>query len=233
MAITIGVGGESGTGKTTSMMSIMEGKGAFTPQNVFYINADKKELPFRNWRKVWTDKNYLESSDLTVIKSWLSKISTKGTHIKAIIIDTINGIMLDREMGESKKMNFDKWYDLAKDIYELISICNSEMRHDLIIVFMTHIALFTDTDGKEKKCIVTNGRKLEKIKLESKLPVMIFTAVDSAEEGKPKYLFQVKAINSTAKTPMGMYDEDTITVDNDLNAVLEKVSEYYNPTVND
>jgi len=230
MAITIGIGGESGSGKTTSLKSIHEGNGEFTPKNVFYINADKKELPFRNWRNVWKKElgNYLESSDISSIKTWLKKVNDKAPHIRAVIIDTINGIMMDREMMESRSLNYDKWYDLAKDIYELISISNNEMRSDLMIVFMTHIALYTDVDGKEKKCIVTNGRKLEKIRLESKLPIMIYTYVDTEEEGHNKYMFQVKPINSTAKTPLEMYQEDTITVPNDLNEVLKIIDNFYN-----
>lgn len=215
-------------------MSIHEGNGEFTPKNVFYINADKKELPFRGWRQVWKKElgNYLESSDTSTIKTWLKKVNDKAPHIKAIVVDTINGIMTDREMMESRSLNYDKWYDLAKDIYELISIANNEMRHDLMIVFMTHIALYTDVDGKEKKCIVTNGRKLEKIRLESKLPIMIYTYVDTEEEGKAKYMFQVKPINSTAKTPLGMYDEETITVPNDLGELLTIVNQFYNAAGN-
>ena len=69
--------------------------------------------------------------------------------------------MVDKEMLESKKLTFDKWMDLAKDIYEIISIANG-LREDLVIYIMGHVTLFTDIDGNESKCLVTNGKKLEK-----------------------------------------------------------------------
>lgn len=67
--------------------------------------------------------------------------------------------MIDKEMLESRKLTFDKWMDLAKDIYEIISVANS-LRDNLIIYLMGHITLYTDVDGNESKCLITNGEFL-------------------------------------------------------------------------
>lgn len=180
-------------------------------------------MPFKAWRSVWNNKNSMESSDSFEILSMLRKIDKHGKHIRACFIDTVNTIMVDREMNESKKLTFDKWYDLAKDIWSMISEM-SLYRKDLIIVMMFHIGLYTDVDGKEKKTIMTNGKKLEKIKLESKLPVMLYTRINMQGE-KRNYQIETTSFNSTAKSPMDMFDVEVIP--NDMSLVLKGINEYY------
>jgi hypothetical protein len=65
----------------------------------------------------------------------------------------------------------------------------------------------------------TSGRKLEKIVVESK-----FTTVLIAKANEGKYVFEVHAKNSTAKTPLGLFEEDEI--ENDIAVVLQKLREY-------
>ena len=67
--------------------------------------------------------------------------------------------------------------------------------------------------------MLTNGRKLNKICLESKLTtVLLAKAVDG------KYMFETHAHNSTAKTPMGAFDEDEIP--NDIVEVIKALDEF-------
>lgn len=228
MAITVGIFQMSGGGKTTSIVINPDGiynpsdyKG-MNPETTVLINADKKRIPFRpeNWIE---GKNYFQTSNSEEILGILNGVN-KGTKIKSIIIDTINGVMVDKEMLESKKLTFDKWADLAKDIYEMISVANG-LRNDLIVYFMGHVSLYTDVDGNESKCLVTNGRKLEKIKLESKLPIVLFGTVDRGSEGNNKYYFETQANRSTGKTPLGMFSE--FKIPNSLKLVDDTIRQYY------
>lgn len=229
MAITVGIFTMSGGGKSTSL--VINPDGTYNPSDykgmdldsTIYFNCDKKKPPFK------TDKfvkglNYFETSDSNLILSTIKAVSEKGLKYKAIVIDTINGVMVDKEMLESKKLTFDKWADLAKDIYELISVSNG-LRDDLIIYLLGHITLYTDVDGNESKCLITNGRKLEKIKLESKLPVVLFGGVERGNEGKNKHYFETQANRSTAKTPIGMFSE--FSIPNSMKLVDTKIREYY------
>lgn len=228
MAITAGIFQMSGGGKSTSIVinpdgtyNLQDYKGMI-PEETVIINSDKKRLPFKTDR--WEEgKNLFTISNSEQIKTLLEKIN-KGSKTKSVIIDTINGVMLDKEMLESKKLSFDKWADLAKDIYELISICNS-MRDDLIIYFMGHVTLYTDIDGNESKCLITNGRKLEKIKLESKLPIVLFGSVERGLNGDNKYYFETQSNRSTAKTPLGMFNE--FKIPNSLKLVDNTIRQYY------
>jgi hypothetical protein len=69
--------------------------------------------------------------------------------------------------------------------------------------------------------IKTNGQKLSKIGLETKFPIVLYAkCVDG------QYLFETQANFSTAKTPLGMFEEKTIS--NDISEVLKAVEEYEN-----
>lgn len=228
MAITVGIFQMSGGGKSTSIVINPDGtynpadyKG-MNPETTVIINSDKKRLPFK--AASWVEgSNVFTTSDIEKIKSILVGIN-KGVKIKSVIIDTINGIMVDKEMLESKKLTFDKWADLAKDVYEIISLANS-LRDDLIVYFMGHVTLYTDVDGNESKCLITNGRKLEKIKLESKLPIVLFGSVEKGSNGNNKYWFETQSNRSTGKTPLGMFKE--FKIPNSLSLVDETIRQYY------
>ena len=228
MAITVGIFQMSGGGKTTSLVINPDGTynpsdyQGMNPETTVVFNSDRKRLPFK--LNEWIEgTNVFTTSNTEKIKEILQKINV-GTKIKSVFIDTINGVTVDKEMLESKKLTFDKWADFAKEIYELISICNG-MREDLIIYFTGHVTLFTDVDGNESKCLITNGRKLEKIKLESKLPIVLFGAVDRGSNGNNKYYFETQANRSTAKTPLGMFSE--FKIPNSLSLVDKTIREYY------
>lgn len=229
MAVTVGIFTMSGGGKSTSL--VINPDGTYNPSDykgmdfdtTIYFNCDKKKIPFKT-DKLVKGLNYFETSDSEFILGTIKAVSEKGPKYKAIIIDTINGVMVDKEMLESKKLTFDKWADLAKDIYELISVSNG-LRDDLVIYLLGHVTLYTDVDGNESKCLITNGRKLEKIKLESKLPIVLFGGVERGSEGKNKHYFETQANRSTAKTPIGMFEE--FSIPNSLKLVDTKIREYY------
>lgn len=249
MAITVGIFQMSGGGKSTSLVINPDGKCIYlpegnpnkadvyegmNPETTVIINADRKRLPFPS--KDWVEGvNLFTKSSIEYILGkgieaknpnefgLLQKIGA-GTKIKSVVLDTINGVMVDKEMLESKKLSFDKWADLAKDIYEIITVANS-LREDLVIYLTGHVTLFTDVDGNESKCLVTNGRKLEKIKLESKLPIVLFGSVERGSNGDNKYYFETQSNRSTAKTPMGMFNE--FKIPNSLKLVDDKIREYY------
>lgn len=240
MAITVGIFAESGQGKTTSLVVNPDGtisledlfKGTketyqgMDPSSTVVINADRKSLPFpkpkiNGWMK---DKNVFWESDMSKVKS-ICTHANKYENIKSIFVDTVNGIMLDREMNDIKKKSYDKWADLAQEVYEFINFANSELRPDMIVYLGGHVSTFTDTDGNESKCLVTNGRKLEKIRLETKLPIVLFASVNRGEAGKHEYKFETQANRSTGKSPLGMFDD--FLIPNSLKLVDSTIRKYY------
>lgn len=213
MAKVICLAGESGSGKTTSLRNL-------DPKGTYLIDADRKGLSWKGWKTQYNKeaKNYIQTSNVEKIHSILNGINTKALHIKTVVIDTINTIMVDDEMSRMKEKNYDKWMDLACSIWTLVSVSHT-MRDDLTIIFTAHTQTDRDESGYVFTRIKTSGKKLDKIVLESK-----FTTVLIAKVVDGNHVFETKANNSTAKSPMGAFEEAEI--ENDIVQVLEKLSEY-------
>jgi hypothetical protein len=193
------------------------------PLSTVIINCDKKSLPFPYKGKWEKGKNLFYTSTASDINTLLQKINA-GTNIKRVVIDTVNSLMVDYEMINIKVPGYNKWTDLALQVYELITTCNEALREDLVVYLIAHATLYTDIDGNESKCIVTNGKKLEKIRLESKLPIVLYASVERTGNSD-EYYFETVANRSTAKSPLGIFEDDKIP--NSLALVDAKIREYY------
>jgi hypothetical protein len=213
MAIGILGMSASGGGKTTSCRTL-------NPKETLIINADNKPLPWKGWRKQYNaeNKNYICCADAKQIQGYLKTISDSMPHIKNVVIDTLNGVMLAMEMAERKANTYSDWKELAVNIYGLCDMIGS-LREDLNVICFAHTQTDMTDSGYMFTHMRTSGRKLEKIVIESK-----FTYVLLGKGNQGKYIFETHANNSTAKTPMGLFEEDEI--DNDMQMVINKIREY-------
>ena len=215
MSKVICIAGESGSGKTTSMRNL-------DPETTMYIDCDKKGLSWKGWRNQYNGekKNYLKTDFPQVALQALKKIDKEEQykHIRVVVVDTINGLMIADEMRRCKEKGYDKWQDLAQSIYDLIDYALT-MRDDVTIIFVAHTQTDHDDNGYMFTRIKTSGRKLDKITLESKFStVLLSKCVDG------KFLFETQANFSTATTPMGAFEEKKI--DNDIVQVMKALEEY-------
>ena len=213
MAKVICIAGESGSGKTTSMRNL-------DPATTYYIDADKKGLSWKGWRNQYNTekKNYLKCDDVNIVRNYIKSVAEKCPKIKVIVVDTINGLMVADEMRRSKEKGYDKWVDLATCVWDLVVDCY-DFRDDLTIVFTAHTQTETDESGYRFTRIQTSGKKLNKIVLESK-----FTTVLLAKCVDGKYLFETQANNSTAKSPMGAFDD--FEIENDIVKVSDALKDF-------
>ncbi|MCH5298044.1 MAG: ATP-binding protein [Ruminococcus sp.] len=213
MSKVVCIMGESGSGKTTAMRNL--------PNNeTFYIDCDGKGLSWRGWRKQYNaeNKNYLRTDKPDKVQSALSAINSKQMQCKYVVVDTLNGIMVGDEMRRSKEKGYDKWVDLASSVFDIVNTAN-KLRDDLTVIFIAHSQTERDDSGYMFTRMKTNGKKLDKICLESKLTsVLLAKCVDG------KYVLETHSNNSTAKTPMGAFETDT--VENDVMLVLKALEEY-------
>lgn len=213
MSKVICIAGESGSGKTTSMRSL-------DPKTTLYIDCDKKGLSWKGWKKQYNEanKNYIKTDFANLVSTALAKTNSEWKHIKVVVIDTINGLMVADEMRRSKEKGYDKWVDLAACVWDLV--CQSyELRDDLTVIFTAHTQTDHDEAGYMFTRIKTSGKKLDKICLESKFTtVLLSKCVDG------RYLFETQAKNSTAKSPMGAFD--SFEIENDIVKVIEALEEF-------
>lgn len=207
--------GESGSGKTTSMRNL-------DPATTFYIDCDKKGLSWKGWRNQYQFEkhNYMATDQISTVSQVLTKISTQENmkHIKVAVIDTLNGLMVADEVRRMKEKNYDKWVDLAQCVWELLDSLYA-LRDDLTVIVVCHSQTQKEDDGYTFTRIKTSGKKLDKLNVESKLTTVLYAV--AKEDG---YKFMTHANNSTAKTPMGAFEEDEI--DNDIVNVLKALEEY-------
>ena len=200
--------GEGGSGKTSSLKNL-------PPEEHFYIDCDKKGLNYKGWKEDYIEKkNYYKTNDGEVVAKLLHEISNNKPDFKYITIDTINSIMIADEMKRMKGKSYNEWQDLAKCIFDLIDIV-PDLRDDLTVIFIGHTQ--TEEDGFTR--LLTNGRKLNKIGLEKYFNTVLLS---KARDGE--YIFETRANNSTARTPMGAFDE--LEIPNDITKVLEVIKEY-------
>ena len=212
MAKAICIIGESGAGKTTSLRNL-------NPQETFYIDADKKGGSWKGFSKKYNteNKNYEATDDPNRVLLLMKNISEK-TAVKYIVIDTLNGIMIGEEMRRCKEKGYDKWMDMAYHIYSILDIV-SKLRDDLIIIYTAHSETDYEEDGNLITRMKTSGKKFKRMIPESKFNVVLL-----AKSINGRYIFETHSNKSTAKTPLGAFEEDEI--ENDIVPVLKVLEEY-------
>ena len=218
MSKVIGCMGESGSGKTTAMRNLPS-------KETFYIDCDKKGLNWKGWRKQYSvdNKNYFATDSFSSCKSLMDKVdkSENFKHIKYLVIDTINGMMVAEEMRILAMQGGDKrsaWTDLASNGWDIINKALT-LREDLTVIILCHSETISDDNGIVKTRIKTNGRKLEKLVLESKMTTVVWAV---RQDGK--YKFILSADGSTCKVPLGAFQTDEC--ENDIMIVIKALEDY-------
>jgi hypothetical protein len=223
MAKVIGVMGESGAGKTSAMRKL-------DPNTTMYIDSDMKGLNWKGWRTQYNSKNanYVATDSFSNVARLMDRINKlegddKKTfgNIKTVVIDTLNGMMVAEELRIQAMQSGDKrsaWYDLAANGWDII-VKALKMRDDLTVIILCHSETISDDNGIVRTRIKTNGRKLEKLVLESKMTTVIWAV---RQDGK--YKFILSADGSTCKVPIGAFETDEI--ENDITLVIKALEDY-------
>lgn len=223
---TICVYGESGQGKSTSLRNL-------NPKETFIISVTGKPLPFRAWKKKYTplntkdfSGNYYVSANWENIIKILKIVNIKMPHIKQIIIDDFQYVLSYEFVDRATEVGFGKFTELAQHAMEILRFAE-KMRDDCKMVFLTHCENIGDALNP-KYVIKTIGKLLsEKVTLEGLFTYIFFAKSEEDENGKMAYKFLTNTDGAClAKTPLGMYKENTI--DNDLNEVIKRIDQYNN-----
>ena len=214
----IGIMGESGSGKTTSMRNL-------DPKETFYIDCDRKGLNWKGWKKDYNteNKNYISTDSFSICSSFMDRVNTEDQFkgVKYLVIDTLNGLMVAEEMRILAMQSGDKrsaWSDLAQNGWALINKALT-LREDLTVIILCHSETISDDNGIIGTRIKTNGRKLEKLVLESKMTTVIWAV---RQDGK--YKFILSADGSTCKVPLGAFEESEI--ENDVTLVIKALADF-------
>jgi len=190
----------SGTGKSSSMRNL-------TKEEAAVVLCSGKDLPFRHDLPTMVPKTYIDV---------YHAIETSKKPI--VVIDDVNYMMSFEEMSRVGETGYGKFTQMAHNMFQVFKkVVDKES--DQVFYIFAHAA--EEEDGKLR--MKTTGKMLsEKIVLEGLVNVVITNEFKDGE-----FLFRVKTDGNGVKSPLGMFNEETIP--NDLKLVDTAVREFYGP----
>ncbi len=236
--------GESGSGKSASLMGIKD------RTDVLYLNCENgKPLPFKNKfkKKIITDPE-----DIIDFLEQLIELQDEGsTPYRFIIIDTLSFLMdmyeTEHVLGarDTQKM----WGQYGQFFPRLMALT---AKLDAFFIFLGHLDSFLDeNEGMMKYSVPVKGA-LAKKGLEARFTTVIYVKkmgikdilkgvggtasnllnISDREQTKGfKHVFLTDSDKNTIggriRTPLGMFKDDELYIDNDVFPVLKRLSEYY------
>lgn len=199
MARLIFVLGNPGTGKSSSLRNLMQ-------KDVAYITVVGKELPFK------TDIKPVKANSMPEIQQMV--LAAKKP---IVVIDDINYAFTKEVFGAPEKD--DKWgvYDkISKDFFKIIqAILNKETEQNFYL--FGHLE---DPDSA-MLALKTLGQATRKNNNPEGWTNIVLQSLVELDE----FVFKVKTDGSGIKSPIEMFDKETIP--NDLKAVNDKINAYY------
>ena len=204
MATAVLIMGESGSGKSASLRN-------FAPNEISVFNVTNKPLPFKQGK---TKIPKIDNATYADIANALA-----NPNKRAYVIDDA-GYLLSFEMFKrANETGYSKFTDMAKNFFDMLDFINTKLPNDIIV----YITMHTEDDSEMHRVKVkTIGKMLDQnLKIEG-----LFSIVLRAVQTEDGYKFVTRDdMVSTAKSPIGMWEEDMI--DNDLKAVDSTIREYY------
>lgn len=201
MARYVLIMGDSGSGKSASLRN-------FAPEEVGIFSVTNKDLPFRSKLKSLKNATYDD----------IAKHLANPTR-RAFVIDDAGYLLSFELFQRAKETGYAKFTDMAKNFVDMLNFISTQMPDDIIV----YITMHTEDDSEMHKVKAkTLGKMIDQnLNLEGLFNIVLRTM--KTDEG---YKFITRDDNvSTAKSPMGMFEEDMI--DNDLKAVDTIIREYY------
>lgn len=198
MAKLVLVISKSGTGKSSSLRNFNENEASV-------VLCSGKELPFRNKLKTRVPKNTMEV---------ISSINASTTPV--VVIDDANYLMSFEEMERASETGYTKFTHMAQGMFRVFKSILDKDSQQIFYIF----AHAEDREDGVLKFKTTGKMLSDKIVLEGLTNILITNEVADGE-----FVFRVKTDGYGVKTPMGMFEADTVP--NDLKAVDAVIRDYY------
>lgn len=225
MAKRILIVGESGSGKSTSLRNL-------NPKETFIINVEGKEFPFRpkGYSKVEelppVKGNVLTTHDAELVVKTLQYISDNRPEIKNVIVDDWQYVSMHTFIDKIKVKGYEKFNLMGADIKNM-ACAPKTLRDNLNVYYLTHPeSLRDEITGETKYKAKTLGKLVDNyVTLDGLFSIVLYTDVVKTKEGVEHYFITQNEGNTTAKTPIDMFE--SVRIPNDLNYVNQKIEEYY------
>ena len=226
MAQSVLVIADSGTGKSTSIRSL-------DPKETFIINIANKPLPFKGWKKNYSNiskdnpkGNMTSASSAPGIIKAMQHVNDKMPHITTLVVDDWQYMSSFEYFDRANEKGYDKFTSIAANLAQVAKM-PKDMREDLTIFFLTHSEESTDVNGHRKVKAKTDGKMIDNaLTLEGLFSIVLFGRVKKTEDGL-EYGFDTQNNGeNTCKSPMDMFEDSFIN--NDLQLVKDCIIKYEN-----
>ena len=224
MAQSVLIIADSGTGKSTSMRNL-------DPKETFIINIANKPLPFKGWKKNYTNiskdnpkGNMTSASSAAGIVKAIQHVNDKMPHVTNLIIDDWQYMSSFEYFDRASEKGYDKFTQIAASLAQVAKM-PKDLREDLYVFFLTHSEESTDVNGHRKVKAKTIGKMIDNtLTLEGLFSIVLFGRVKKTEDSLEYGFDTVNNGENTCKSPMGMFEESFIP--NDLQFVKDCIKDY-------
>lgn len=191
--------GRSGTGKSTSLRNFTKKDG------IGYITATGKPLPFKSDIPQYHARNY-------------SELRAAITQSKAdvVVIDDFNYFMSFEEFSQAKVKGYEKFTQMAVNVVDVIELITKK-ESDQRFYILAHSE--QNEDGQLR--LKTTGKMVS----DKFVPEGLTNQVVETDVVDRDFVFKVKTDGSGIKTPMGMFEDETIP--NDLKELDKAIRAFY------
>jgi RNase adaptor protein for sRNA GlmZ degradation len=231
------ISGESGTGKSASLMNLRN------PELWMYCNCEAgKRLPFRS-------KFYQEIiTDPYTLMDYFDQAIEQPDALEGMIVDTVTFLM---EMFESlyvlSATNTQKaWGQYQQYFKEIMQQKVAKMKKPVIFLGHTRATLHEDT-GEWRTVVPVKGA-LQNNGIEAFFSTVVSTKKKRLKDLEPykskllnitdddeavgfKHVFQTRitkdSVGERIRSPLGMFSRDETYIDNDAQALLDRLNDYY------
>lgn len=229
--------GKPSSGKSTSLMNV-------EPSTTAYINTDLKELPLRN-ANAFQDVNITDAKDLN---AYILNIE-EAEGVTLGVLDTLTFAM---DMFETQYVTADNvkdsraaWGDYAKFYKRFIHTIKSGTKD--YVIFAHEKDLYNEKEMTIETKIPVKGAvgatgveaDFSIILAAKRIPLTMLAGFENnmlniseteIEDGF-KYVFQTRVTKDTVgekmRSPMALWSRKQLYIDNDVDAVLRHVKQYY------
>lgn len=224
MAQSVLVIADSGSGKSTSIRNL-------DPKETFIVNIANKPLPFKGWKKNYTNiskdnpkGNMTSASSAAGIIKAIQHVNDKMPHVTNLIIDDWQYMSSFEYFDRASEKGYDKFTQIAASLAQVAKM-PKDLRDDLYVFFLTHSEESTDVNGHRKVKAKTIGKMIDNtLTLEGLFSIVLFGRVKKTEDSLEYGFDTVNNGENTCKSPMDMFKESFIP--NDLQFVKDCIKDY-------
>lgn len=219
--------GKSGSGKSTSLRNLDRA-------TTWILDLENKALPFEN---PYFKHQYVIPADYRSANNWgqvlkefrelMYHAANAGPECCCIVIESFrkwDEAIIEYE--KSTRTGWDIWNEHNKSVRERLR----EYKYWPVPIIWLGYDEVTEVETPDpnrpmrRSTLKVFGKEWEGL-VEGEFEMVLFTH-QTVDKGKPKYWFKTNNVGEcSAKTPMNMFEE--MLVDNDLEAVLNRMVEYY------